>query len=286
MFDEPEFADRSDRFPSAEVREIRRESLHRMIDRFFGEYVPADDGGGYPIVTAEHKEAIYEIFGEIIDLKFARDGDGDRGVVFAIGDRNMGRFVHHFIPFGPRLHEEEWSEKDIAEWTGQMVRTSQYMLTVANYPMIDLQVFYESRASSIQQTIKRETSGEETFEIAAKGTFAEASAAVLKLHDEIKEPQNPIFERINAKIRSRFPEELRRTINEIDPLLMDDAVAYSDELDGTIRTKIREAGRIFGPTALSQTNGRFNYLADMNRVRRRAASMERWKADRQPTAGA
>lgn len=88
-------------FPDATQRADRRVQLHDMLDHFLDNYIPAEDDGGYLVVMRDDLVALEEIVGEIIDLKFERDVDGDRAVVPLFDDRTKGRMTFAHIPYDP-----------------------------------------------------------------------------------------------------------------------------------------------------------------------------------------
>lgn len=81
--------------PDETRRAERREALLTRLGAYFDAGFVESARGGWPVVSEDDFQELYSIFGEIIDLKFSRDGDGDRGIEYAMVDRRRAR-MHVF----------------------------------------------------------------------------------------------------------------------------------------------------------------------------------------------
>jgi uncharacterized protein YdaT len=96
------------------------------------------DGDGWAPVSAEDESKLYDLFKEIIALKWGTDADGDLPINFALCDRNNGYLNEFIIPYGidrPKLAEQGLSEDEIDEkeelyWM-DLARTAAHMASSA-----------------------------------------------------------------------------------------------------------------------------------------------------------
>lgn len=109
-----------DLFPNADKRKARVEKLKKRLDAFFEDFIESPAEGGWPIVDDATMTDIYDIFGEIIDLKMERDEDGDRAVRTYCERRKLGRLVTVMIPHSPR--GENVTEVEVLEHLNALSR--------------------------------------------------------------------------------------------------------------------------------------------------------------------
>lgn len=99
-------------WPGDEKRAKRREALATRLDVFLSDFRASEDrGGGWPNITTEEMVELLDIFGEIIDLKFERDCDGDRAIQYVATYRKAHRL--HYVLSPVRLDmdapDEDWN---------------------------------------------------------------------------------------------------------------------------------------------------------------------------------
>lgn len=106
-----------ERFPTPEQRAQRRAILHRELDAFLDDYVDREPGSdGYPAVTYEMLSPIYQLFQEIVDLKFARDCDGDGVIQIRLNSRYMGQMSEVYFPHGPDHRSQKGEEATVEDY--------------------------------------------------------------------------------------------------------------------------------------------------------------------------
>lgn len=113
-------------------------SLLKDLEAFLAVRVEGD-GDGWAPVSDEDEESLYDIFKQIIALKWGTDADGDLPINFALVDRNDGYLQDFFIPYDP--DEAKWREKGLSEdeieektelyWM-ELARTAGHMASSAN----------------------------------------------------------------------------------------------------------------------------------------------------------
>jgi hypothetical protein len=89
--------------PDASERAVRKEKLKARLDTFLGTFLDNPEGG-WPKVDNPTIDELYLIFGEIVDLKMARDEDGDCAIRTYCEYRAQGRMVTVMIPYS---HHDE-----------------------------------------------------------------------------------------------------------------------------------------------------------------------------------
>lgn len=75
------------RWPDAEERKARRKALIDRLNVYLDTFVD-NPNGGWADATEKDREELESIFGEISNLKFARDEDGDSVTRIRVGLRN------------------------------------------------------------------------------------------------------------------------------------------------------------------------------------------------------
>lgn len=109
----------------------------KNLQDFLAERVEGD-GDNWAPVSNEDQEKLYEIFKDVIALKWGTDADGDLPINFSIVDRNGGHLQDFIIPYAPdaaELLEKGLSEDGVEEkqelYFMELARTAAYMASSA-----------------------------------------------------------------------------------------------------------------------------------------------------------
>lgn len=102
-------------------RPKRLARLLDIIEQYVSSGVIEAEDGGWAKVSAEDTRLLHAIFGEIIDLKVARDGDGDATLNVYIEDRQQGRM--HIVHEPNTAYEPNNIEENTRQ-IGELVRAA------------------------------------------------------------------------------------------------------------------------------------------------------------------
>lgn len=104
-------AERAER--DAQIRVAAREALRVRLETFLD--TQEGDGYGWPEVKLEDMREFYAIIGEIADLKFVRDCDGDQVLTFAVASRKEGRLIYAIVPHDPGCNTEGFESQKVED---------------------------------------------------------------------------------------------------------------------------------------------------------------------------
>jgi hypothetical protein len=126
-------------------------ALLKTLQDFLGERVNGD-GDGWAPVSEDDEGKLYEIFKEVIALKWGTDADGDLPINFSIVDRNGGHLQDFIIPYEPdtaELLEKGLSEDEIEEkqelYFMELARTAAHMSSSAQELMRKFDFHYADK---------------------------------------------------------------------------------------------------------------------------------------------
>ena len=235
----------AERFPDAALREKRRAVLLSRIDTFLSEdFVESD--GGWAKVESPHISDLYDIIGEIIDLKVERDPDGDRTVELMLCNRRTHK-LHSIFETNRPSFEEKLSSDETIEWLNKAQQEASYAMSVANR-------LSENIKFELQFAVQRVAKAREYKKTLRE---CEAKAAVLSLEEisnlliAIQDSNNisstySDFESARAIVAGRFPKELEAAIQEILKA-MEPYTSDNGEYFGSRVRQLRvRYGKIFG----------------------------------------
>jgi hypothetical protein len=269
-------------FPNAEQRAERRVQLHALLDTFLDNHIAAEEGG-WPVVMRDDLVALEEVFGEIIDLKFERDCDGDRAVVPLLDDRTKGRMTFAHIPDGPE--RDTFDGDAVVKWYSAMSGAIHTLTLAASSATHILTVRLQEDAQKRQRQKLAEDWIKGAREHLAHGEVAEAENLMKAIIGEGK--PHPVAGKLGIPPRVLLPkddprvEELRFDIytrmdisepREAVKLAID-AMENAELSDRGVEqrcfTLLRENYEKFSRTAFRDEIDRANRVADARSVARK-----------------
>ena len=222
----------------------RRARLENRLAAFLDQgMIPSD--GGWAEVEQPHVDELYKIFQEIIDLKVARDADGDQTVQFIIANRRLHRMHAIFESNAPRW-DGELSTEDTIIWMDAAARESDYAQAVAKGVAENLtnQIGYLAR--QIRDNRAYEAKLNEVLNQINTLSFDDAANLIVETQKIRRGDVEPTFSRHHEAMANRFPNELEDAIVKMEGLLASIDSEETPLFQQTILPQRLRMYRIFG----------------------------------------
>lgn len=268
-------------FPDAEQRAERRAELHARLDLYLDNFVEAEPGN-WPIVMRDDLVELHEIVGEVIDLKFARDCDGDQAVIPLFDDRTKGRMTFASVPHPP----EDYDGDKAVEYYSAMSQAIHTLSTGASSATAVLTARLSADASKRREERQAEDLITRAREHLAHREVEEAEKLMAVIVGE--GAPHPIETKLGRPPRVLIPrddprmEQLRYDISKAHDLggprwtvtQAIDAMEKADLSDRKVEQDcfavLREATLRFSKMAFRDESDRANSVAERRRLARKA----------------
>lgn len=220
----------NDLFPTKEERVKRKAALFNVLTDFLDHYHEMD-GDGWPSLDRDDHQKLYDIIGEIIDLKFSRDCDGDRGIIFHVDGRRGQQVIHYTIP---DLDSAMADEITFMTWLGEASSAAAYAQSCAETATRKVANATLFRSKRLREQLDQHQEYLKFINVAANADYAEAVDAQLEAYinfdsARLKNPGGieftPSITDVQRAFAARFPAELESAIVEVATLM----IPYSDD---------------------------------------------------------
>jgi hypothetical protein len=229
-------------FPDEGQRADRRKLLHERLDTFLEDYLENDGSWVVlPDYTLHHQ--FHDLFREIVDLKVARDCDGDSQFEISLNDRKRGRLTEIRIP---SMDYTDITEDVDHDYVRDLTNAVSAAGSAANSISLELESYFRQMRSLRDQRLEGERKFVEIEAILREGDYETASKAILDFMKGNGHQYNdhPKVADLHAIMNERFTAErdalIEQAIVKITPFETD-----NDHDWPMVRSFIADCQRLF-----------------------------------------
>jgi hypothetical protein len=233
----------ADRFPDAEKRAERRKLLHDRLDTFFDTFLE-DADGSWLILDSDTIVEMYDIFREIVNLKIARDCDGDSQIEVQLGDRKVERMTTIRVP--TKDYKDITEEVD-HEYIRDLTNSVRMAGHASDSASLEMESYFRQMRSLRDSRLEKERMIEEAVDIINNADFPEASTAIMTLIKRLGisemdgDRMSALYETMNRRFRHELEDRIYLAIKQMEPFDTD-----NDDGWPMVRSFIADSQRIFG----------------------------------------
>jgi hypothetical protein len=228
-------------WPTPDQRSERRARLHTRLDTFLDTFL--EDDGSWIILEDKTVIEMYDLIREIVDLKIARDCDGDSQIEIQLGDRKVERMTTIRIPTKDYQNITEEVDHDYIRDLTNAVSAAGH---AANSTSLELESYFRQMRSLRDYRLEEERKFAEVEAILRESDYETASKAILDLMkgNGHQYNDNPKVAGLHAIMNERFKTErdalIEQAIVKITPFETD-----NDHDWPMVRSFIADCQRLF-----------------------------------------